>query len=244
MGPGLAGMGIKAAGSHQLSRAAPGPLERTQPQHSEPATEAEMLCRLHLQPPSHRTLAPWVGPIRTLWPQPSTVFAELERELRWEMERAQEFMSSFQHLLAGGGSSSPIKEREQSTSVAPPQGADGAFTVCQDVKGFDPNDLMVKLVGRKVLLTGKKEMQSEDGKGSFSYKYEVFKREWDVPEGVDPDGLTCSISSAGQLRIEAPRQALLAAPERNVPIQIASVGSAEAGAVVGSEEEANGRAKA
>ncbi|KYO46664.1 heat shock protein beta-11 isoform A [Alligator mississippiensis] len=203
-----------------------------------------MLCHLNLQPPSHSTLAPWVSPVRTLWPQPSVLFAELERELRWEMEQAQEFMSSFQHLLAGGGSSSPIKEREQSTSVAPPQGADGAFTVCQDIKGLGPNDLMVKLVGRKVLLTGKKEMQSEDSKGSFSYKYEVFKREWDVPEGVDPDGLTCSISSEGQLRIEAPCQALMAAPERNMPIQIAPVGSAEAGAAVGSEEEANGRAKA
>ncbi|KYO46662.1 hypothetical protein Y1Q_0018420 [Alligator mississippiensis] len=125
----------------------------------------------------------------------SVLFAELEREVRWEMERAQEFMSGFQQLLAGGGSSSPIREREQSTSVAPPQGVDGAFTMCQDVRGFDSKDLMVKLVGRNVLLTGKKETQSEDGKGSFSYKYEAFKQEWDVPEGVDPDGLTCSISS-------------------------------------------------
>ncbi|XP_019361627.1 PREDICTED: heat shock protein beta-11-like [Gavialis gangeticus] len=244
MGPGLVGIGIKAAGSHQPSRRAPAPLERTQPQRPGPIAEAAMLCRLHLQPPCHGALAPWVGPVRTLWPQPSVLFAELERELRWEMERAQELMSSFQQLLAGGGSSNPSRGQEQSTSMTLPQGVDGAFTVCQDVKGFDPNDLMVKLVGRKVLLTGKKEMQSEDGKGSFSYKYEVFKREWDVPEGVDPDGLTCSISSEGQLRIEAPRQALIAAPERNVPIQITPAGSAEAGAVVGSEEGANGRAKA
>ncbi|XP_019405966.1 PREDICTED: heat shock protein 30C-like [Crocodylus porosus] len=244
MGPGLASMGIKATGSHQPSRKAAAPLERTRPQCPEPDAEAAMLCRLHLQPPSHSALAPWVGPVRTLWPQPSVLFAELKQELRWEMERAQELLSGFQQLLAGGGSSNPSREREQSTSMTLPQGADGAFSVCQDVKDFDPNDLMVKLVGRKVLLTGKKEMQSEDGKGSFSYKYEVFKREWDVPEGVDPDGLTCSISSEGQLRIEAPRQALIAALERNVPIEITLAGSAEAGAVVGFEEGANGRAKA
>ncbi|XP_006032847.1 heat shock protein beta-11 [Alligator sinensis] len=241
MGPGLARKRIKATGSHQLSRAAPGPSERTQPQRSKSATEAEILCHLHLQPPSHRTLAPWVGPIRMLWPQPSTVFAELEREVRWEMERTRDFMSGVQKLLAGEGSSNPSREQEQSTNMTLPQGTDRGFTISQDIKGFAPEELTVKLVGKKVLLTGKKEMQSEDSKGSFSYKSEVFKWEWDVPEGVDPNDVTCFISSEGQLCIEAPHQALTATPERNVPIQITPVGSE---AAVCSKEGANGRAKA
>uniref|UniRef100_A0A7M4ED78 SHSP domain-containing protein n=1 Tax=Crocodylus porosus TaxID=8502 RepID=A0A7M4ED78_CROPO len=156
-----------------------------------------MLCRLHLQPPSHSTPAPYVGPLRTLWPQPSTVFSDLEQQLQWKMDWAQELISSVEQLLLGEGSSSPSAEQEQSASVTLPQGADGAFSVCQDVKDFAPEELTVKLVGRKVLLTGKKETQNKDSKGSFSYKYEVFKREWDVPEGVDPNSLTCSISKTG-----------------------------------------------
>uniref|UniRef100_A0A7M4EEV5 Heat shock protein 30-like n=2 Tax=Crocodylus porosus TaxID=8502 RepID=A0A7M4EEV5_CROPO len=198
-----------------------------------------MLCRLHLQLPSHCTLAPWVGPVRTLWPQPSTVFAELD--ICWEMDRTRDFMSGVQQLLASGGSSNPSREQEQSTSMTLPEGTDRGFTISQDVKGFAPEELTVKLVGRKVLLTGKKEIQSEDSKGSFSNKSEVFKREWDVPEGMDPDDMTCSISSESQLRIETLHQVLRATPERNVPIQITPVGSE---AAAGSKEEANIRAKA
>ncbi|NXG88698.1 HSPBB protein, partial [Stercorarius parasiticus] len=168
-----------------------------------------MLCRLHFMPPTSSSLFPWLGPVRTLWPHPGTLFAELERELRLEMERAREFMSSFEQFL-----STP------STSAALTQGSGEGFAVCQDVKDFAPEQLSVKVVGRKVVLVGQKETQSTDEKGSFSYKYEVLKREWDVPEEVDAEALTCSLSKEGQLRIEAPRLALPAAPERNVPIQM------------------------
>ncbi|XP_006038645.2 heat shock protein beta-11-like [Alligator sinensis] len=244
MRPGLGGKGIKATGSNQPGRTAPAPLERTPPQHPKPATEAEMLCHLHLQPPSHRAPAPSVGPLRTLWPQPNTVFSDLERQLQWKMDWAQELMSSVQQLLLGEGSSSSSTERKQSASVTMSQGADGAFAVCQDVKDFAPGELTVKLVGRKVLLTGKKVTQSKDSKGSFSYKYEVFKREWDVPKGVDPNSLTCSVSSEGQLRIKAPCQGQRATPERNVPIHITPAGSPEAEAMAGCKKGTNDRAKA
>ncbi|NXT86238.1 HS30C protein, partial [Zapornia atra] len=104
-------------------------------------------------------------------------------------------------------------------STALTQGSGDGFSVIQDVKNFSPEQLSVKVVGRKVVLVGQKETQSTDEKGSFSYKYEVLKREWDVPEEVDAEALTCSLSKEGQLRIEAPKLALTAAPERNVPIQ-------------------------
>ncbi|OXB57119.1 UNVERIFIED_CONTAM: hypothetical protein H355_004578, partial [Colinus virginianus] len=97
-----------------------------------------------------------------------------------------------------------------------------------------PEQLSVKVVGRKVVLVGQKETQSTDEKGSFSYKYEVLKREWDVPEEVDTDALSCSLSPEGQLRIEAPRLALPAAAERSVPIQVSpaapQLGAAKDGA--------------
>ncbi|XP_065507497.1 heat shock protein 30C-like [Caloenas nicobarica] len=182
-----------------------------------------MLCRLHFMPPTSSSLFPWLGPVRTLWPHPGTLFAELERELRLEMERAREFMSSFEQLLSSGSSPSRIgiaAERAPSTSAALTQGSGDGFSVCQDVKDFAPEQLSVKVVGRKVVLVGQKETQSTDDKGSFSYKYEVLKREWDVPEEVDAEALTCSLSKEGQLRIEAPKLALPAAPERNVPIQM------------------------
>lgn len=151
-----------------------------------------------------------------------------------EMERARQFMSSFEQLLSSQG---PIAaERAPSANAVATQGSGEGFSVCQDVKNFAPEELSVKVVGRKVVLVGQKETQSTDEKGSFSYKYEVLKREWDVPEEVDAEALSCSLSKEGQLRIEAPRLALPAAPERNVPIQMPpAVAQQAAGAEDGTE---------
>ncbi|XP_074748255.1 heat shock protein 30C-like [Strix uralensis] len=172
-----------------------------------------MLCRLHLSPPATSSLASRLGTMRTLWPYSESIFTEMP-----QMEKIREFMSSFEQLLSGQGATT--MERAPSTSTAPTQGSGEGFSICQNVKDFAPEQLSVKVVGRKVVLVGQKETQSTDEKGSFSYKYEVLKREWDVPEEVDAEALTCSLSKEGQLRIEAPRLALPAAPERNVPIQV------------------------
>ncbi|KAF1436512.1 Heat shock protein beta-11, partial [Spheniscus mendiculus] len=173
-----------------------------------------MLCRMHLAPFASSSLATRLGTVRTLWPHAETIFTELQQE----MEKAREFMSSFEQLLSSQGVTA--MERAPSTSTALTQGSSEGFSICQDVKNFAPEQLSVKMVGRKVVLVGQKETQNVDEKGSFSYKYEVLKREWDVPEEVDTEALTCSLSKEGQLRIEAPRLALPAAPERNVPIQV------------------------
>ncbi|KAM6333887.1 heat shock protein beta-11-like [Alca torda] len=172
-----------------------------------------MLCRMHLAPFASSSLASQLGTVRTLWPHAETIFTELQQE----MEKAREFMSSFEQLLTSQGATAAM-ERAPSTSLT--QGSGEGFSICQDVKNFAPEELSVKVVGRKVVLVGQKEMQNTDEKGSFSYKYEVLKREWDVPEEVDAEALTCSLSKEGQLRIEAPRLALPASPERNVPIQV------------------------
>ncbi|NXY83387.1 HSPBB protein, partial [Alcedo cyanopectus] len=173
-----------------------------------------MLCRMHLAPFASSSLASRLGTVRTLWPHAETIFAELQQE----MERARQFMSSFEQLLSSQGATT--MEQTPSTSAAPTQGSGEGFSICQDVKNFSPEQLSVKVVGRKVVLVGQKETQSTDEKGSFSYKYEALKREWDVPEEVDAEALTCSLSKEGQLRIEAPRLALPASLERNVPIQV------------------------
>ncbi|NXH12632.1 HSPBB protein, partial [Bucco capensis] len=182
-----------------------------------------MLCRMHLAPFASSSLATRLGTVRTLWPHAETIFADLQQE----MERAREFMSSFERLMSGQVAAA--MERAPSTSTALTQGSGEGFSVCQDVKDFAPEQLSVKVVGRKVVLVGQKETQNTDEKGCYSYKYEVLKREWDVPEEVDAEALTCSLSKEGQLLIEAPKLALPAAPERNVPIQ-ASPAAPQAGA--------------
>lgn len=186
----------------------------TAPAAAPATTTTTMLCRMHLAPFASSSLASRLGTVRTLWPHAETIFTELQQE----MEKAREFMSSFEQLLSNHGAIAA--ETTPSTSMTLPQGSGDGFSVCQDVKNFAPEQLSVKVVGRKVVLVGQKETQNVDEKGSFSYKYEVLKREWDVPEEVDAEALTCSLSKDGQLRIEAPKLALPAAAERNVPIQV------------------------
>ncbi|NWT31234.1 HSPBB protein, partial [Cardinalis cardinalis] len=175
-----------------------------------------MLCRMHLAPFASSSLASRLGTVRTLWPHAETIFTELQQE----MEKAREFMSSFEQLLSNHGALAMEHSPSSSMSLSQSSGDGNGFSVCQDVKNFAPEELSVKVVGRKVVLVGQKETQNVDEKGSFSYKYEVLKREWDVPEEVDAEALTCSLSKDGQLLIEAPKLALPAAPERSVPIQV------------------------
>ncbi|NWI12469.1 HSPBB protein, partial [Crypturellus soui] len=147
-----------------------------------------MLCRLQLAPPGG--LFPWPGPVRTLWPQPGALLAELERELRLEMERARDVVSSFERLFSTAGAASAAGS------------SDEGFCVSQDVKDFAPEQLSVKVVGRKVVLLAQRETQSADAQGAFSYKYEVLKREWEVPREADAEALSCSLRD-GRLRIAA-----------------------------------------
>ncbi|NXE30126.1 HSPBB protein, partial [Ardeotis kori] len=110
-----------------------------------------MLCRMHLAPFASSSLAARLGTVRTLWPHAETIFTELQQE----MEKAREFMSSFEQLLSSQGAAA--MERAPSTSAALAQSSGDGFSVCQDVKNFTPEQLSVKVVGRKVVLVGQKE---------------------------------------------------------------------------------------
>ncbi|KAM6463995.1 heat shock protein Hsp-16.1/Hsp-16.11-like [Liasis olivaceus] len=156
-----------------------------------------MLCRLHLAAPQ--------SPLRSrgLWPRTSSLFEELERE----MDSMWELLTSNWRPTA---SSTATQETAQSLEAA---NTNDTFAVTQDMTGFDPQELVVKLVGEKVVLTGRKATEMPHG----PFRYELFRREWDVPESVDRDRLSCSISSDGQLRIEAP---VTESAMRTVPIAV------------------------
>ncbi|XP_041029748.1 heat shock protein beta-11-like [Carcharodon carcharias] len=89
-------------------------------------------------------------------------------------------------------------------------------------EGFSPEELNVKVLGRKVLVTGKHEKKSDDGSSSSSYKYEEFRREFHLPEDVDAEALNCSLSQDGRLKVQAARLALPAVNEQTVPVNITS----------------------
>ncbi|XP_043541445.1 heat shock protein 30C-like [Chiloscyllium plagiosum] len=82
------------------------------------------------------------------------------------------------------------------------------FSVSLNVQHFSPEELSVKVFERKVLVTGKHEKKCDDGSGCYSYKYEEFRREFQLPEDVDAEALRCCLSQDGRLKVQAPRLAL------------------------------------
>ncbi|KAM6909845.1 heat shock protein beta-6 [Xenentodon cancila] len=87
------------------------------------------------------------------------------------------------------------------TSSAEVHCDDSGFTVQVDVKHFNPEDLLVKVVGDFVEVQGKHEEKKKDGPG-FSTRQ--FNRRYRIPKGVDTMALESAVSPDGILIISAP----------------------------------------
>ncbi|ROJ36058.1 Heat shock protein 30 [Anabarilius grahami] len=78
------------------------------------------------------------------------------------------------------------------------------FALTLDTRDFPPEELSVREVGRKLQVCGKTQKKQEDpGKGSCSCRIQEFRREFELPEGVNPEGLSCSMADDGKLYIQA-----------------------------------------
>ncbi|XP_051894798.1 heat shock protein 30C-like isoform X1 [Pristis pectinata] len=169
-------------------------------------------------------------PVHTLWPLPLTVYEPLGCTA-WKQVEGARRSSSFMERVADElakefwGDGARIRRQGaaadggQSGTVG--ESGDG-FSLSLEVPRFSPEELKVKVVGRKVLVTGEHEKKSDDGSGSYSYTREEFRREFQLPEDVDAQAVNCCLSQDGRLKVEAPRLALPPVDERTVPIDIAS----------------------
>ncbi|XP_041029639.1 heat shock protein beta-11-like [Carcharodon carcharias] len=170
-------------------------------------------------------------PVYTLWPVPYRVCEPLECNTWKQVKEARKSMNFMERVLevltkefweekARNQDNRP-DGNEEGKRLSEDKEGDG-FSQSLDVQRFSPEELNVTVLGRKVLVTGKHEKKSDDGSGSSSYKYEEFRREFQLPEDVDAEALNCCLSQDGQLKVQAPRLALPAMNERIVPINITS----------------------
>lgn len=108
----------------------------------------------------------------------------------------------------------------KAVTISDIKSAEGGFVVSLGVQDFSPKELTLKLVGRRLLLSGAKECKSEDGKGSFSYRCHILRKEVDLPQDVQAEDLSCTVTDGGELQITASRTP---AREKIVPIQHAAL---------------------
>ena len=203
-----------------------------------------MLCPSVFQP-SPVTVSPFLDlhwPVRSLWPETRPLLFHIEQEMirhMQEMRQSMEYMERLHQKI--------FDEIDQTSSPAgafkpiafQDLGKDGgSFALSLDTKEFSPEELSVKQVGRKLRVSGRTEKKREDGKGSYSYRCQEFRQEFDLPDGVDPETVTCTLVG-GRLQIQAPRdRAPKDGKERVVPISLTS-----ATAIASSSSSASGGAE-
>ncbi|XP_060791039.1 heat shock protein beta-11-like [Neoarius graeffei] len=177
-----------------------------------------MLCPRTFQPP----FSPFMDfhwPVRSLWPETRPLIFQIEQEMMRHMQEVRhnlEFMERLHKRIFD-----EIDHTSPSAVFKPISfqltKESNRFAVTLDTKDFSPEELSVKQVGRKLRVSGKSEKKQDDGKGSYSYRCQEFRQEFDLPDGVNPEAVTCSLND-GQLQIQAPKEASAGAKERVVPI--------------------------
>ncbi len=191
---------------------------RTQPAQHSTENPPKMLCPSTFQP----HLSPFMDfhwPVRSLWPETRPLFFQIEKEMMRDMQEMRhnlEFMERLHRRIFDEiDNVSPMTTFKPISFQIGKEGSHYALTL--DTKDFTPEELSVKQVGRKLRVSGKTEKKQDDGKGSFSYRCKEFRQEFDLPEGVDPEVVTCSLNN-GQLQIQAPKEANAVSNERVIPI--------------------------
>ncbi|CAK6962055.1 heat shock protein 30-like [Scomber scombrus] len=115
---------------------------------------------------------------------------------------------------------------EKPPGAAQQSGDDGQtlehFGLTLDTQGFSPEELSVRQVGRKLRVSGKTEKKQEDGKGCYSYRCQEFRQEFDLPEELNPEAITCYLAPDGKLHIQEAKALCVDEAERELPIETSS----------------------
>lgn len=79
------------------------------------------------------------------------------------------------------------------------------FKVNLDVQQFKPDEVSVKVVNGYIVVDGKHEERSDE----HGFISRQFTRRYKVPDNVDPDTISSTLSSDGVLSVGAPKKVLL-----------------------------------
>ncbi|KAK3597945.1 hypothetical protein CHS0354_042290 [Potamilus streckersoni] len=151
------------------------------------------------------------------------VYDNIFDDMNREMSRLQQhMMRDFRHMrnamnrltptMAPSDHASDLALREQLQLIKDPivTEADGTrrMKVQLDLSHFKPEELNVTVREGQVMVHAKHEEKSDT-----SHVYQEFSRSFVVPEGVDADTLTCSLSRDGVLTVTSAPLPMIEAPK-------------------------------
>uniref|UniRef100_A0A8C5Y7N3 Heat shock protein beta-9 n=1 Tax=Microcebus murinus TaxID=30608 RepID=A0A8C5Y7N3_MICMU len=77
--------------------------------------------------------------------------------------------------------------------------AEDNFQVKMDAHGFTPEELVVKVDGQRLMVTGQRQMEANDPeRGSYRMSQRVH-RQMRLPPDLDPAAMSCCLTPSGQL---------------------------------------------
>ncbi|XP_048877463.1 heat shock protein beta-11-like [Brienomyrus brachyistius] len=176
-----------------------------------------MLCS-HVFQPSFGPLMEFHWPIRSIWPHMGPLALQRDMLLKsmQDMSTSMGLLEKVHEQILQEMDKVPCSLSTKPLSCQMEKDGDN-FALTLDTKDFSPEELSIKQVDRKLMVSGKTEKKQDDGKGSYSYRCQEFRQVVQLPEDVNPTAVTCSLSD-GQLQIRAPRLALPEVSERTLPI--------------------------
>ncbi|XP_032426841.1 heat shock protein 30-like [Xiphophorus hellerii] len=181
-----------------------------------------MLCS-HGFPSALSPFMDFSWPGRSLWPEVRPLFYQqhvMQRDLQ-ELRSSLQLMDKLQRQILED--TEPFRSSVALQPVSYQLDKEGEhFGLTLDTQGFSPEDLSVRQVGRKLRVSGKMEKKQEDGKGYYSYSLQEFRQEFDLPERVNHEDVSCHLSPDGKLHIQAAKVPCIEGTERELTIKRSS----------------------
>ncbi|XP_028318865.1 heat shock protein 30-like [Gouania willdenowi] len=157
-------------------------------------------------------------PVRSLWPEVRPLLHQ--RNLQ-DLHSSLQLMDELQHSILE--QTEPFQSCKAMSPSSYELEKDGkSFSLTLDTRGFSPDQLSVKQVGRNLRVSGKKEKKQEDGRGFSSYTLQEFRQDLNLPEGLNPEAVTCCLSADGKLHIQADKDPRGEEAERELIIRRSS----------------------
>ncbi|KAH0625898.1 hypothetical protein JD844_034259 [Phrynosoma platyrhinos] len=162
---------------------------------------------------------------RVLWPASHNLLDRVARDMEKQMQEMEKVSRAFfQASPLWAWEHEREKEKSEENGVAQAnadgQGGDGKYRFSVDTAGFAPEEMTVKLDGRKLTVTATRHRESESEERGYWREDQELRRETLLPPDVDLHGVTCSLASDGKLCVEAPRLASAATAEKTIPIDV------------------------
>ncbi|KAE8284905.1 Heat shock protein 30 [Larimichthys crocea] len=178
-----------------------------------------MLCSHGFQ----SALSPFMDfywPVRSLWPEVKPLLHQqdvLQRNLQ-QLRSSLELMDKLQNKILE--ETEPFQTSLAVQPVIYQLEKEGEhFGLTLDTQGFSPEELSVRQVGRKLRVSRKTEKKQEDEKGCYSYRRQEFRQEFDLPEGLNPEDITCYLAPDEKLHIQEAKAPQVEEAERELTIK-------------------------